>query len=471
MKYRYLIYISLLSFVIACKPELDEFEISSGNANFTTYVSLGNSLTAGYADGALYPSGQEYSYTNILAEQFQKVGGGSFGIPMMPNERGIGILLIPEPPFFRLESKLILGYSSDCLGQQSMGPQRLVENPDQLQLYAELTSPVDGPINNFGVYGAKAAHLLAPGYGDPAGLLNLPPTANPFYVRFASSTVSSIIFDAIATQPTFYTLWIGNNDVLQYALSGGIGDTITSQGFYAFVMNTIITSMNATGAEGAIANVPSVTSIPFFNTVPFNALPLQEQAQVDALNAGYAAYNQLMETNGLPYRINFTLGYNPLVIMDEGMPLPPEYAQYKFRQITEDELLLLSIPQDSIKCAGWGSQVPVGSQYVLTEGELANIDDAIVGYNQTIEDLALQYDLAYIDMNAELIKLEDGITQDGITLTADFVTGNGFSLDGVHLTPMGNAHVANMFINGINAKFDANLPLVSIAEYPSVELP
>jgi hypothetical protein len=171
------------------------------------------------------------------------------------------------------------------------------------------------------------------------------------------------------------------------------------------------------------------------------------------LNAAYA-----------PLGITFNLGQNPFIIADDNAP-------GGLRQIKDTERVLLSIPQDSIKCAGWGSQVPIGNQYVLTEDELDNIDAAITGYNQTLSGLALQYDLAYIDVNAELIRAEDGITQDGITLTSDFITGNAFSLDGIHLTPMGNAHVANLFIQGINSKYGATLPLVSIAGYPSVDLP
>jgi len=339
MKYRYILFLVIIGLLYSCKPELDEFSPSQGSADFSTYVALGNSLTAGYADGALYLSGQENSYPNILAKQFQKAGGGSFSLPLMPNEDGIGISITPQG--MALTTKLILGFKTDCLDKTSLAPIQLVENPDQLELFGQLTAPVAGPVNNFGVYGAKSVHLLAPGYGDPAGLVTPIPTANPYYVRFASSAISTILGDAISTLPTFFTLWIGNNDVLGYALSGGIGDTITTPFWFGAYMKTIIETLNATGAKGAVANIPSVTSIPFFNTIPYNALELKVQAQVDALNGAYAPYNQLMELNGLPYRINFNLGYNPMVIFDNGMPLPPEYAQYKFQQITTNEIILL----------------------------------------------------------------------------------------------------------------------------------
>jgi hypothetical protein len=469
MKFRYLIYTLVCATLVSCKPELDEFETATGNADFSVYIALGNSLTAGYADGALYQSAQVNSYPNILAWQFQKAGGGAFIQPLMPGDDGVGITITPQE--MALNTKLILGFRTDCLNNMTIAPVYIKETPGQTELFQQLIAPVPGPVNNFGIFGAKAAHLLAPGYGDPAGLTPPAITANPYYIRFASSTVSTVLGDAISLLPTFYTLWIGNNDVLGYAISGGVGDTITSQLWFGIFVKTIMETLNATGASGAVANIPSVTSIPFFTTVPYNALVLQDQAQVDALNEGYAGYNALMELNGLPYKINFSPGNNPMVIYDAGMPLPPEYAQYKFRQITNNELILLSIPQDSIKCAGWGSLVPVGDQYVLTESELEKVNNAIEGYNQTISTLAAQYGIVYVDVGYELSKLQDGVISGGLTLTSEYITGNVFSLDGIHLTPIGNAYIANVFIQSINAAFGSKLPIVNLTEFSSVILP
>ncbi len=228
MKYRNLLFIGLLAFIFACKPELDEFSPSSGSANFSTYVAIGNSLTAGYADGSLYRSAQLNSYPNILAEQFAIAGGGTFKQPLMDGEFGI------------LPGKLKLGYSTDCLGNVSLSP-----IPDNGAL--DPIAPIYTMVNNLGVPGAKSFHLLAPGYGNPAGLLTH--TANPYYVRFASSPVSTVLGDAIAMNPTFFTLWIGNNDVLGYATSGGLGDSITGQQSFAYFLNTILMSITASGCK------------------------------------------------------------------------------------------------------------------------------------------------------------------------------------------------------------------------------
>jgi len=452
MKYRFLIYIGLLGILFACKPELEDFSISNGNADFSTYVSLGNSLTAGIADGALYISSQENAYPNIIANQFGKAGGGEFGLPMMPDEEGIGVLQIPQPPFFRLERKLVMGNKMVC-GEPDLGPIRLVENPDQLTLLGMLLTPVTNSVNNFGVYGAKTVHLLAPGYGDEQGLYTVPPTANPYFVRFASSPATSILADAMAKNPTFFTLWIGNNDVLGYALTGGLADTITSPAWFEAYLGQILQTLTSGGAKGAIANIPSITSIPFFNTVPYNGLVLTQQAQVDGLNAAYE-----------PLGITFNLGQNPFIIADATAP-------GGLRQIKDTELVTLGVPQDSLVCGGWGSSKPIPEQYTLNESEIANIKDAVDAYNQIIQGYAGQFGLAYVDVYSELINAEDGIVVNGVSLSTEFVTGNTFSLDGIHLTPVGNAYVANVFIRAINNTYGSSLPLVTLTDYNGVILP
>lgn len=438
MKLKYISLILLTVLVYSCKPELDEFTVSSGSADFSTYVAIGNSLTAGYADGSLYRSAQELSFPAALAKQFAKAGGGEFVQPLMQGEYGI------------LPGKLKLGYTTDCLGTTSVGPVPDVGPLDDL-------APIGYQVNNLGVPGAKSFHLLAPGYGDLAGVpLGL---ANPYYARFASSPQATVIGDALALQPTFFTLWIGGNDVLGYATSGGEGDTITGQATFAYTLNAILEALTGTGAKGAIANIPSVTSSPFFTTVPANGYVLT-QGQADTLNLFLGQYG-----------FSYAAGPNYFIIEDSTSPLG-------FRQMTEGELLLLTVPQDSLKCAYWGgfnpvlmAPVPIPGQYVLTQDEIARISDAVDGYNATIANLAAQYDLALVDANKMLKDVQAGVIVNGISLNSEFVTGNIFSLDGIHPTPLGYAYVANNFIEAINAKYGATLPLLNLSEYSSVVLP
>src|SRR5690606_40188815 len=73
--------------------------------------------------------------------------------------------------------------------------------------------------NNMGVPGAKSFHLVVPGYGNIAALAT--GRANPYFVRHATSPQATVLEDAMSLEPTFFTNWIGSNDVLSYAISGG----------------------------------------------------------------------------------------------------------------------------------------------------------------------------------------------------------------------------------------------------------
>jgi hypothetical protein len=74
--------------VVVVSNSSDGLPLTAGVANFSKYVALGNSLTSGYSDGALFIEGQKASYTNIMAEQFKAVGGGEFKIPFMADNIG-----------------------------------------------------------------------------------------------------------------------------------------------------------------------------------------------------------------------------------------------------------------------------------------------------------------------------------------------------------------------------------------------
>lgn len=464
MKYKFFISALLLGGLWSCQPEINEFEPSKGNADFSVYMTAGNSLTAGYADNALYKSGQENSFSNMLAEQMEYVGRtGSFNIPYINTEDGVGT---GNGVLF---TKLTMGFTQDCLGNTSLGPVRANPNASQQELAVLLGTSVaaQGPFHNIGVPGAKVTHLLAPGYG----------ALNPFYGRFASAAGNAVIDEIALVKPTFFTLWIGNNDVLSYAIAGGAADQITpldgapGVGFAAS-LEAILMTFKATATAGAIANIPDITDIPYFTTVPHNPIALTDQTQVDQLNAAYAPYNAAMQQFGLDYRISFELGANAMVIQDQTIPMPPGYEALQIRQIKANELVLLSIPQDSIKCAFWGTQKPVPGTFVLDEKEIMDIEEAVAGYNLAIKAAAEKYDLAHADMNALMKKgSSGGFVMDGVVFSNAFVTGNAFSTDGVHLTPQGNAVAANTFIDVINKKYNASIPKVNVAQYNAVVLP
>ncbi|AFU68534.1 esterase/lipase, SGNH_hydrolase superfamily [Psychroflexus torquis ATCC 700755] len=508
-------YIKYLPFLaiglLSCEPEFDdaieENEVyTAGEADFSNYVSLGNSLTAGFADNALYIKGQQNSYPNILAGQFKLLGGGEFTQPLMADNLG-GLLLNGVQI---ANNRLVLSTVSG-----SPAPAIIAGTPQ-----TEITNKLSGPFNNMGVPGAKSFHLAAPGYGAAAGL---PSQSNPYFVRFSTSETTTVLADAVAQNPSFFSLWIGNNDILGYATSGGTGvdqagnldpstygsTDITDPNVFGGVYNQLINELNANASGGVVYNIPNVTDIPFFTTVPNNALVL-DAASAGSLTGFFQAvagiFTQGLIQQGVPpaqaqalaaqYAIAFNEGPNRFVI---DVPVT-QTNPLGFRQMQEGELILLTINRAAL-AQGYGSvalspavlqvlgilqqggtptqeqaQLVLGAvngiddKDALDSSELSAISNARLSYNSTIQSLAEANGLAFVDADALLNRVGQGISFPGGIITSDFVTGGGFSLDGVHLTPRGYALIANETLEAINQTYGSNLPKVNVGEFGTISL-
>lgn len=416
--------------ITACKPDLKTPAPDKGSIDVSKYVSIGNSITSGYADGALYYDGQMVSYPNLLATQFKLVGGGEFKQPMVAmGSVGLGS---------SANSRYTLGYKTDCMGASALAP---VYSTGDFNVLANISA--QGPFNNMGVPGAKSFHVPYAGYG----------LLNPFFGRMtANAYTASILVEAASQKPTFFSLFIGNNDVLSYALAGGASDSITQLPVFNASIDAIIAAMTANSAKGIVGSIPDVTSLPYFTTVPYNGLTLSA-SQAAALNVAYSSLG-----------ITFSAGSNAFMIKDNN-------AAGGIRQIRSNELVLLSVPQDSLKCAGWGSAKPIPDQYVLTSTEIGNIQSATISFNNKLRSTADAKGLAYVDVNAFMASTKNGITYDGVTVSTTFVSGGAFSLDGIHLTPRGNALLANEFIKAINARYSASIPQIDVGKYRGVIFP
>lgn len=485
--------ISALLLNVSCDTEFDadvnDIVVTSGEANFSKYVSLGNSLTSGYRDGALYVDGQNESYPSMIAMQMKLAGGGDFKQPLMPNNVGGFSNLTGFP------GKLVLSVVNGSLSPVPSAPAAAVDNISS-----------GAPYQNLGIPGAKSFHLGISNYG----------ALNPYYSRF--STGNSPVAAAVAQNPTFFSLWIGNNDILSYATSGGVGvnqtgnvdpttygsNDISDPNVVAASINSYVTALTANGAKGVVANIPSVTSIPFFTTVPYNPLtPASLGANLTTLNTSlYGPLKQALTAFGAGSRINLlsSTSSNPVLIKDVSLPNLSAQLTAAFtpslgaataaafgqiygqaRQATAEDYILLttravigstnSSAPASINV--YGVSFPLENQHVLTKSEAASVKTATDAYNASIRSIADAKGLAFVDANAKMIELnsQSGILYDGIRYTAKFVTGGTFSLDGVHLTGRGYAIVANEFIKAINAKYKSTLPQVNPNNYSGVKFP
>jgi len=489
-----------------------------GDADFSNYVAIGNSLTAGFMDAALYNAGQNNSLAALLAGQFTYAGApDEFNQPDINSELGFNTSVSPNP-----QNGTLLGrYKLDTL---IPAPSPTVGG-DPIVPYTGDT----GNLNNFGVPGILVGQLLAQETGGPDSQQN--PLFNPFYARFASNPGSSTILgDAIATQPTFFTLWIGSNDVLGYAMSGASNPNLltSEQNFQNYFSTTISELMNKTSAQGVVATIPPVTAVPFFQAVSYNAVELEE-TEATQLNQALAGVNAALQAVADNFsnrsqedmdarKVNYQEGTNPILVNDPELPdLENEFDQLEqvgaisaqqrqmlipyeqSRPLTANELVTLSAgsvigselnPQSQTPTTigvviplGYNPQNPgaQGDQYYLTVQEQNEINSKVSAFNQIIGQAVAQNSdrLALFDItsgfpgnnaNTEIQAFSDlfgidgelGIRIDGTLLQPDFSPNGVFSTDGVHPNQRGNAILANEFIRVIEENFGASIPDIDV---------
>lgn len=502
---------------VSCEKEeeiviVPEIPITAGEANFAKYVAVGNSLTAGFSDGALFIEGQKNSWTNILNEQFKLVEGvkkgTEFKIPFMTDNLGgfsTSGFQIPQTPTRR--------YWTGCSPSNVSGLSGTVLG---------VSIAANGPYNNCGIPGAKCIDLVKPGY---AGL-------SPYFARIATAPAQTVLDYAKDRSATFFSLWIGNNDVLSYALEGG--DTVLAQitpsagvvgvGFDASYQK-IIDDLTANGANGVVANIPYVSTIPMFTTI--TTKPVLPSAYFeDAGENGCGPYATSATDLALINQVNGSLlgplkailesipggagtgriellsttTSNALLIKDESLVNlgaaisaaasqvgnPPQlialapflggfYGQVRMTK-TGDLIPLTTrgvigtnatIPPGVPPTLGkYGITFPLEDKHILIPSEILELKNATDAFNTVIAGAATTKNLAFVDTNKLLQSVaKGGISSNGYTVTSTYPTGGGFSLDGVHPCPRGYALIANEFIKVINEKYKSTLKPVDISKY------
>lgn len=458
----------------ACQPELDAPSVDKGSADFTRYISVGNSLTAGFMDNGLYLEGQRSSYPSILARQFQQAGGGDFVQPLFdqPNQQnGSG--------FLRLT-----GF--DATGS----PVTVTETSNRaLRGAAPTGGPLftrfDQPVNNLGVPGIQMANIHTAGYGSVAG--------NPYFERITPTTNSlETYFQRVkreAATATFFTTWLGNNDVLGFATSGGASTTATITRTDTFTLKSarIINVLTANGAKGVVATIPDVTGIPFFTTVgPRLKATLAANnvpgivIQTGAAPGGATSGNRKQITtadirDAAGGRQLFTLTGAPFVSLigrPTGRPWRFVFAQ-SGQPAAAFPVFLAAYGIDTLQALGASAANPFPSAFVLDDVEQGQVNTATTAFNSALRTQATAKNLAIFDANAFFTQINsnNGFVTNGVRNTTAFISGNLFSLDGVHPTPRGYAVIANEMIRAINSKYGSSLQQVDPNSYRGIFLP
>ena len=368
-------------------------------ANFGKYVALGDSLSAGFASSGLHVNVQERSYPALIARQ---AGVGDFQQPLA-GAPGI-------PPLLAIA------------GFQGASP-IIVPRSSTPGTPLNLTLP--RPYDNLAVPGFDAADVVSTRTGN--GIIDL--------VLRGLGTQLEL---AAVQQPTFATVWIGNNDVLGAATSGIVidGVTLTRTADFSAAFQQTVGTLAAVGAQMAIANIPDVTAIPFVNTLPPVVV---NPATGDPVVGPNGQFIPLIGPNGL-------LGPNDKVLLSASAELA----------------VGLGVPAQL-----GGTGLPLSDSSVLSAAEVATIQARTAEINNVIAATAANVGAAFVDVNAffDDVAVNGYAAGGNIVYTTDFLTGGIFSYDGVHPSPMGYAVLANLFIDAINARFGDNIPQVNLIPF------
>ena len=472
----------------ACKPQLDKVPATAGKQlDLSKYIAVGNSLTAGYADGGLYNDAIANSYPNFIAEQFKLVGGGEFVQPYFEEAQKNGSGFVKITGWNPDRTPIIANETANLA----------VVNPNTGQL-ARYTG---GSLNNFGIPGMRMLEVTVAPYSQ----------LNPFFERLLPPLTTKKYTDFVKeANATFFSLWLGNNDVLGYVIRGGDPTGINiSDGLYplssigapgtitpppAFNANTdaLIDALTANGAKGVVATIPNITNIPFVrtlnqliaNTTPggFPKVTLTA-AEAAALNALYTT-----DFDGpgpyVPYsNPNFVEGDNFFVISIDD-PYTTNVREVRQMNPRSDFFLLsaqslLTNPTTGL-AAGLGVAKPndgstgispsltqflpnpIPDAAVLDATEVAQVIFYTNQFNNKLRSAANIKGLAIVESDVAFNQIIQNNSIDGVSVNTAFISGGLFSLDGIHLTPKGYAIVANQFIKAINAKYEAKIPLIDI---------
>jgi hypothetical protein len=383
----------------------------AGGVMFVRYVSLGNSLTAGFQSGGINDSTQKQSYAVLMAG---KMGGDPFYRPSFNYIPALNLWGCPPP--------------IDSLFGSTGAPHRLggaTAPPCSLR-----SAPLPPYVSNVAVPGATVFDPFHAGPTPSANALTL-------FILGGRSQVEA----AAAAQPTFVSVWIGNNDVLAAATdtaNAGNPAEVTDTAVFRARYDSLLAALDVIGTikGGILIGVADVAAIPYFS---------YGQVYYGAFAGGKLPPQMTVLLNCAPPPAPGGIGDTVLVPF-----------QYGFGLIGKAQ-------------AGIADTLDCTNNHNIEPAELAKIHATVATYNGVISARATARNWAYADPNPALAALRTGadtsqvrifpyVPPDTAAVTRPF--GRAFSKDGIHPSAATHKLIANLLIQTINAKYSSAIPLV-----------
>lgn len=211
----------------------------TGEADFSSYVAIGTSVTMGIQSDGLAADVQKNSFPALLAG-VTGANGGNFVQPL--------VLSPGIPPLLMLT------------GITSGGAPILTPRPGTSPSAPYVPRPADG-YDNLGISGAVLANAITKTSGDD-------PTQ---YFDLVLQGQGPMLRQCLAQQPTFVTVELGANDAIRAVVRGSDAFLISTAEFqtlYTQILDSLVTG--APGARLAVSNLVAVTDLPYATAVPLD---------------------------------------------------------------------------------------------------------------------------------------------------------------------------------------------------------
>src|SRR6266508_2542740 len=370
---------------------------------FDRYVSMGNSITAGFQSGGINDSTQLQSYAVLLAQ-----GMRSPFFPPLLNKPGC------PPPYTNVftQTRVSGGTSTTCA-------------------LRKIPNPAPPYVSNTAVPGALVIDIYNNGAGAHANTLT----------QFILGGLTQVQMLERA-HPTFVSIWIGNNDVLGAApSSANAGDStlVTPVATFQTTYSAMLDSVDAVAPQGGILiGVANVTAIPFFSAGATYWAIKNHLAPPDSFPTVFTVSNNCAPiATGIPG----ARGDSTLV------PFPYGAALLGAAQ--------LGAPRN-LDC---GDTVAA----VVVPKELGKLAGAVLAYNTYISGQATTRGWAYLNPNTALDSLRTVPTAVrpfpliGQPCSAN-PFGTAFSCDAVHPSAATHRLIAQKLRDAINAAYTTTIP-------------
>lgn len=325
----------------ACVGDGDEITslqtTPNGGDLFVRYVSLGNSITAGFQSGGINDSLQSRAYPVLLAQR----AGATFTYP------GINMPGCPRPFLAPLGTTGRVGAADRCSRISNF---RIV--------------------NNVAVPGARIRDLIQFPMGQLGSLHTL---------LVGERTQVRAMIEA---EPTFVSVWIGNNDALEAAVGGILGpraagadSSLTPLATFQARLNALVDSIKLAAPQGAmlVGVVNAVRAAPIIQPGAYFFLardPATGRFQGKPVNANCSPVTAL----GTP---------NPLA------------ANMVSFQIVGD----VNFPEINCDPAAYPMGDPRRGAYLLDTQEQVVVSQRVTAFNQAIQAAATANNWVYVDPN------------------------------------------------------------------------